>query len=424
MNIDRKKSGLDRESKKTSPGEQTRQSGRGTWGQMQTPGEVVILNSQQSASGVNAYDSPAPAGTTSITSLDTCYRNNSSFRALECNEKLNTHKSGKTILPEQVTEDTCGDGRVVHFCPDCGSYISLVARCNSRFCPECNRIRAARLVELYKYSIMVLPAYRCRFITLSIISVPKGELKKGIKQLAAHFQKFVKRKFWKKFVYGYLRGLEITYNEKEQTWHPHYHLLCDSSWVAQAELSEEWGKLTDAPVVDIRLVGNGFQERENATIETLKYISKHWEIKDPEAMEELRTAMKSVRQFSASGTVREDIAARKTVIERQHPACPHCGRVHTSCTWGPGFRIHPDELKQLPGKRYGHFKTIECGAIRELKRLNPRARGEAPPPLGNTLLSKQLITARLNRSRPLNQLDDYRELRAILNAARKEKNAA
>ena len=90
---------------------------------------------------------------------------------------------------------------------------------------------------------------------------------------------------------------EITYNP-EHGYHPHWHGVGDI-FIPKLLLVVIWRLVSSADVVDIRAV----DDRENVTSELVKYITKHWELKDlsEEQKIDLETAMYGRRKFRVWG---------------------------------------------------------------------------------------------------------------------------
>ncbi len=63
------------------------------------------------------------------------------------------------------------------------------------------------------------------FLTLTTPNVVAERLGDEIKRYNKSFDKLFKRKVVKRVVKGYVRKLEITYNEKRDDYHPHFHVL-------------------------------------------------------------------------------------------------------------------------------------------------------------------------------------------------------
>src|SRR5690625_5904687 len=63
------------------------------------------------------------------------------------------------------------------------------------------------------------------FLTLTAPNVKAAELEDEINHYNHSFQKLMQRKEVKTIVKGYVRKLEITYNEKRDDYHTHFHEL-------------------------------------------------------------------------------------------------------------------------------------------------------------------------------------------------------
>ena len=119
---------------------------------------------------------------------------------------------------------------------ECGHYIECddegnILRanfCRHRFCTVCNKRYSSK-----KYAIVKELADELNqettpnwiFITLTVKN-PDGEnLKDTISHLMKSINRFFSCKFFRNRVDGFFRSLEITYNQKDDTYHPHYHIL-------------------------------------------------------------------------------------------------------------------------------------------------------------------------------------------------------
>lgn len=100
--------------------------------------------------------------------------------------------------------------------------------CKDRFCPECSK-RKSRLMyhNLKKVLENSYENYNQSFIhlVLALRNCKKEELKKSLDQLLGGFHKLFRRKKFKDSINGWYRNLEVTYNEKDDTLHPHLHII-------------------------------------------------------------------------------------------------------------------------------------------------------------------------------------------------------
>lgn len=121
-----------------------------------------------------------------------------------------------------------------------------------------------------------LKHYDFLFLTLTSRNVYPEDLKQEINNLMTAFNKMTKRKIYKNSILGHFRGLEITHNIKDDTYHPHFHIVLvvsksyfDNSkkYIKQSEWVDLWQsclKVNYKPIVDIRK----FKAKNNKTIST------------------------------------------------------------------------------------------------------------------------------------------------------------
>ncbi|MCL7965753.1 MAG: protein rep [marine benthic group bacterium] len=124
------------------------------------------------------------------------------------------------------------------------------ARCKSRLCPRCSRIRANELLQQLRFYAEKIDAPR--FLTLTLKS-SDDPLREQLLRLRRCFAKLRRTKLWKNRVTGGLYTVEVTFNRKSQQWHPHIHAIIDGQYVPQDELKAAWIKASgDSEIVDIR----------------------------------------------------------------------------------------------------------------------------------------------------------------------------
>lgn len=113
--------------------------------------------------------------------------------------------------------------------------------CNNRWCMVCNRIRTAKAIRGYMPQIEKMRDPR--FLTLTRPNVKGDELEQEIESLTKAMRLLTKqmRVTAQTPLYG-LRKLEVTYNYREDTYHPHFHLIIEGEEVAQ-EAIKRWLKM-------------------------------------------------------------------------------------------------------------------------------------------------------------------------------------
>jgi plasmid rolling circle replication initiator protein Rep len=144
--------------------------------------------------------------------------------------------------------------------------------CNNRWCPVCNRIRTAKMINGYlpEFKKMVDP----RFVTLTVVNVPASELDSTIDKMIRDFI-LIKNVFYSRrgFNINGIRKIEVTYNEKTNEYHPHFHIILEGKEVGEA-LIEEW--LKRFPSADLRGQKNDKADTDSLT-ELCKYSTKLFE---------------------------------------------------------------------------------------------------------------------------------------------------
>lgn len=130
--------------------------------------------------------------------------------------------------------------------------------CNNRFCPFCSWLKAKRtafeLLELIKV-VEYTEKLAFIFITLTVPNVPKESLREEIENFNISFNRLWKTKEFKAFNKGFIRKLEITYNEERNDYHPHFHLVVavnksyftSRDYMSKRRLLELWQRATRNP---------------------------------------------------------------------------------------------------------------------------------------------------------------------------------
>jgi plasmid rolling circle replication initiator protein Rep len=101
--------------------------------------------------------------------------------------------------------------------------------CQLRLCMVCNYRRSqrtfAKLIRVIKHPDFTDKKYKLIFLTLTLKNINPDELKQGINHIFYSFDKFLKNKKIKRMNKGFFRALEITFNEKDRTFHHHMHIV-------------------------------------------------------------------------------------------------------------------------------------------------------------------------------------------------------
>lgn len=205
-----------------------------------------------------------------------------------------------------------------------GKYTSLY--CNCRWCLVCSKIRTGRLIVGY------LPAIEAMqdkwFLTLSRPNVAGPKLADEIQYYLATarlIQRNLREK--RKLDFSSLRKIECTYNEKVNTYHPHFHFIFDS-WEAGNAFLNEWLARNPTAKLD---KGNQLKKADNkSVVELFKYFTKVVSKSSTkvngvatsdyrihlEALDTMFQAMAGVRTFQPCGVIKavsEDIEPEQAV---------------------------------------------------------------------------------------------------------------
>ena len=191
--------------------------------------------------------------------------------------------------------------------------------CKNKLCPMCNWRRSMKYSyqtsRIVDEAIKQEPKARFLFLTLTVRNVKGENLNATLTSLTQSFDRLFRRVKVKKNLLGYLRSVEVTHNEKENTYHPHIHVLMmvkssyfksSDDYLSQKEWSEMWSqslKVDYFPIVDIRGVKQSYQGVEKAIVETAKYPVKpmNLDVTDKQVVDDLYQGLYRKRQLGFGG---------------------------------------------------------------------------------------------------------------------------
>jgi|SRR5579875_99705 len=214
----------------------------------------------------------------------------------------------------------CGKTYSFYVCTECGQFCYLQEyQCGDRLCPLCARRRVARLLQNYGGLLKGLKA--ARMVTVSLPSKALGQLHLAVKELWNAFTRLRHRAIWK-VVRGAIASLEITFNPKDKTWHPHLHVVVDSEFIPWIKLREAWREVTGGlgQAVYIQKCRRGWHR------ELIKYVTKVADLmKSPEALREFYKWSRNKRFIRTYGTLYNAAVEKE---ELHHDIrCRGCGAV-------------------------------------------------------------------------------------------------
>ena len=223
----------------------------------------------------------------------------------------------KKSLVERV--QTCGD--VLRFLRREDGSLKLYQAyfCKNKFCPMCNWRRSMKYSyqtsRIVDEAIKQEPKGRFLFLTLTVKNTEGEALNSTISQLTKSFDRLFRRAKVKKNLLGYLRSVEVTHNEDDNSYHPHIHVLMmvrpsffqsKKDYITQKEWSDMWSqslKVDYVPMVDIRTVKEKGKGMRGAILETAKYPTKpiKLDIENKQVVDDLYNGMYRKRQLGFGG---------------------------------------------------------------------------------------------------------------------------
>lgn len=161
----------------------------------------------------------------------------------------------------------CGSGARVEWSPSEKRYRIRAHYCHHRLCLACGEARSRKIASALTKHLRSHPA---RFVTLTLRH-SAAKLTDQLNRLYRSFAVLRRRNFWKDRVSGGAAFLEIKYKPETRTWHPHLHILAQTDWLPQKDLSAEWLAVTgDSYIVDVRPIADAAA----CTAYVCKYASK------------------------------------------------------------------------------------------------------------------------------------------------------
>ncbi|HCD1662824.1 TPA: protein rep [Staphylococcus aureus] len=214
---------------------------------------------------------------------------------------------------------------------ECGTFLSFVGDkelnkikmhrgnfCKHRFCPMCawrKSRKDALELSLMMQDIKISYDKAFIFLTLTTPNVVAERLGDEIKRYNKSFDKLFKRKVVKRVVKGYVRKLEITYNEKRDDYHPHFHVLIVvnksyftdvKAYLNQKEWLRLWREATgisEITQVDVRRVK---EQNSNELYEMAKYTGKDSDyLSNEKVFKVFYESLKGKRAFAYGGLFKE-----------------------------------------------------------------------------------------------------------------------
>lgn len=249
-------------------------------------------------------------------------------------KKIRTERLRKlvmSLLDEEKIEMSTSGALRIH---SCGSWLQFLADkeiektklvngifCNNRFCPICGKKKALKdAVEIKVMTEYVMQELKRQyiFVTFTAPNVRGEKLSEEIKKYNASFKKLVEREKYKNVIKGYIRKLEVTYNNDKKsksynTYHPHFHVLISVTsdyfsvnYIKQADWLKDWQEvMQDESItqVDVRRLKTKTKDMlEKSILEITKYIAKDSNyLSSEDVFSNFYKGLKGKRQYGYGG---------------------------------------------------------------------------------------------------------------------------
>ena len=166
--------------------------------------------------------------------------------------------------------------------------------CRNRLCPMCNWRRSLKMYsQVSQITDKILATKKSRFIFVTLtVKNPDGEhlaetldlMNKGFSYITSNSRTFAPAKKFKESLQGYIKATEITYNSKDNTYHPHIHCIFQvrpsyfsRDYIKKDDWIKLWGKamsLDYAPSVYVKTIKDTDNDKTKAVAEVAKYPTK------------------------------------------------------------------------------------------------------------------------------------------------------
>lgn len=190
--------------------------------------------------------------------------------------------------------------------------------CRDRLCPACQKRRSLVVFhQLKNVCISVQEEYsstRYLMLTLTVPNVRSSELNDEITHMNKSWARLIKRKPFELAVMGTFKALEVTYNSKAKTYHPHFHVLLavnnsyfkGRNYIKHSQWLELWRKATkdnSITQVDVRAVTSNKKRSSSSDIESAAAEVGKYSTKPSDYLKKLPDG-----SYSANSSIVKDLA--------------------------------------------------------------------------------------------------------------------
>lgn len=199
------------------------------------------------------------------------------------------------------------------------------------------------------------------FLTLTAPNVKAENLNEEIKKYNKSFKKLSERKEFKKISRGYVRKLEITYNEERNDYHPHFHVIVvvnksyfkSRDYLSKKKFLKLWQEcMNDDSIsqVDVRRID---MNDKKSVLEIAKYGAKDSEyMHSQDVFDTFYKALKGKQIITYSGLFKELLKAYKDGLLDEYKELDLTEYVYKICySWNYKYKNYIQmEMEKLSSK--------------------------------------------------------------------------
>ena len=205
---------------------------------------------------------------------------------------------------ERVTDCLCW--MMFKQCPEDRSHpkrLKSANFCKVRLCPSCQKRRSfieyRMMLKVHHAILKDHPTLKFLFLTLTVPNVSLERLGDELTHITQSWHRLKQRTEVKNVIKGSHRAIEITYNHKNNTYHPHAHIILavNSRYFKSNEYikHDRWQQLwAESTGYTEDVIGSKIQvnikrlKDEKGVSEACKYSLKPWNTSDKDVVKQLR----------------------------------------------------------------------------------------------------------------------------------------
>lgn len=261
-------------------------------------------------------------------------------------------------------------------CRDCGrKHVTHANLCRDRMCPLCSwRLSMRRYTQM----VQIVDGLRKRYpesswqmCTLTVANCRPQELTDTVNEMMRAWNYIASRDKTKERIIGWARSLEITYDKKTGTIHPHMHmlLLWQEGWEPTTYLVDMWLKTVrryaTKSAQDAHKLVSKAEYYELASVDTIPSI---YDKPEQDKLETLREAVLETYKYAIKGS---DLAEMPLGIFKAVDTCLHGRRLvafgGVVKLFAKELAINMDDAESETSDANELEKCISCGSTKVIQ---------------------------------------------------------